>query len=377
MEDQRIDQAVASRTAMWRLKHYGQSIWLDCITRGMTRRGEVKRLIEEYGVAGTTNNLDARQRAITESDDCEDVFEDDVQRTYQCIATVDARMAADALRPVFDRTHGADGFASIQISPYFAHDTKASIAEARQLSDMIHRPNLMVAVPATREGIPVIEALLAEGINVNATLVFSLAHYEAVARAYLHGIERGPDPTRTASVVSIPARVIDTALDADLLRNGTPRALALRGRIGTAHARQIYRQFCSIFYGARFASLRLRGVRPQRVLWANTTTEDFPESNIRYIEELVGPDTIITLTPGTLESFRQSAHVRGMTLQQDLAEADSAIESLQSVGIDLNSATERLQADAVATLAASFDKLLTTLDGKRGQVVRPQGGKYV
>jgi transaldolase len=136
MEDQRIDQAVESRTAvMWQLKHYGQSIWLDFISRGMTRRGEVKRLIEEYGVAGTTNNLDARQRAITESGDCEDVFEDDVQETYQRIATVDARMAADALGPVFDRTHGGDGFASIQISPYLAHDTKKRIAEDRQLSE--------------------------------------------------------------------------------------------------------------------------------------------------------------------------------------------------------------------------------------------------
>ena len=377
MEDQRIDQAVASRTAMWQLKHYGQSIWLDFISRGMTRRGEVKRLIEEYGVTGTTNNLDARQRAITESSDCEDVFEDDVQEAYQRIATADARMAADALRPVFDRTHGADGFASIQISPYLAHNTKASIAEARQLSDRIHRPNLMVAVPATREGTPVIEALLADGINVNATLVFSLAHYEAVVGAYLRGIERAPDPTRTASVVSVSARIIDTALDGDLLRNGTPRALALRGRIGTASARQIYRQFCGIFNSARFAGLRLRGVRPQRILWANTTTEDLAESNIRYVEELVGPDTIITLTPGTLESFRRSGHVRGITLQQDLAEADRAIESLQSVGIDLNGATERLQAAAVATLAASFDRLLTTLDSKRGQVVRAQGGKYV
>jgi transaldolase len=386
MEDQHIDQAVESRTTvMWQLKHYGQSIWLDFISRGMTRQGEVKRLIEEYGVAGTTNDPDGGQPAIAESGDRDDVFEGavrvdsriDVQETYQRIATVDARMAADALRPVLDRTHGADGFATIQISPNLAHDTKASIAEARQLWDRICRPNLMVAVPATREGTLVTEALLAEGINVNATLVFSLAHYDAVVRAYLRAIERSPDPTRTASVVSVPTRIIDTALDGDLLRNGTPRALALRGRIGTANASQIYRRFCGIFRSARFAGLRLRGVRPQRILWANTTTEGFDESNIRYIEGLVGPDTIITLTPGTLESLRQRGHVRSITLQEDLAEADRAIESLQSVGIDLKNATERLQANAVATFAASFERLLTMLDRKRGEVVRAQGGNYV
>jgi transaldolase len=166
MEGQSVHQAVESRTAvMWQLKHYGQSLWLDFISRGMTRQGEVKRLIEEYGVAGTTNNLDAGQRAIAESGDYEDIFEElaridsriDPQEMYRRITTVDARMAADALRPVFDRTHGADGFATIQISPYLAHDTKASIAEAKQLWDRIYRPNLMVMVPATREGAPVIE----------------------------------------------------------------------------------------------------------------------------------------------------------------------------------------------------------------------------
>ncbi len=280
-------------TSIEELNHNGQSIWLDHISRGQIRRGELKRLIEQDGVTGLTSSLTMFEKAVD-----------------------DGRMAADELRPVFDRTHGADGFASIEISPYLARDTQASIAEARRLWDRVHRPNLMVKIPATPEGIPAIEVLLAEGINVNATLVFSLAHYDAVVRAYLRGIERAPDRARTASVVFVSVSEIDTAVDRELLRIGTPQALALRGKIAIAGARQIYRRFCGIFHSDRFAGLRLRGVRPQRVLWASTATRNRASSGVRYIEELIGPDTIVAAPPATLDAFRRQGQVRGITLHQ-------------------------------------------------------------
>ena len=365
-------------TSIEQLKQNGQSIWLDHISRGPIRRGEVKRLIEQDGLSGVCSNLATFEKAVDESSDYDDAFDRlieiethiDAQAIYERMNIIDVRMASDELRPVFDRTHGADGFANIEISPYLAGDPQASIAEARRLWDRVHRPNLMVKIPATPEGIPAIEALLADGINVNVTLVFSLAHYDAAVHAYLRGIERAPDAARTASVVSIPVSEIDAAVDRELLRIGTPQALALRGKIAIAVARQIYGRLCGIFHSDRFAGLRLRGVRPQRVLWAGTATNNRVSSGVRYIEELIGPDTIVAAPPTTLDVFRRRGQVHGITLHRNLAESEAAIDSLQSLGLDLNTVTEGLQSDGLATFAASLDKLLATLDRKRGARVK-------
>jgi transaldolase len=263
--------------------------------------GDLQRLIADDGATAVTGNPETFDRVIAESRDYDDAFEGlsqitsriDAQTIYERIGIVDVRMAADALRTVFDRTRGGDGFASIGISPHLAHDTKASIAEARRLWGRVHRPNLMIKVPAMREGIPAIEALIGEGINVNVTLVFSLAQYEAVAAAYLRGIERAPDPRRTASVVSVPVSRIDSAVDGELLRIGTPAALSLRGKIAIANAKRLFRRFCNIFHSARFASLGLRGVHPQRMLWVSATTENCNDSAVHYVEELIGPDSVL------------------------------------------------------------------------------------
>ena len=205
---------------------------------------------------------------------------------------------------------------------------------------------------------------------MNATLVFSLAHYDAVVRAYLRGIERALDSARTASVVSVSVSEIDVAVDRELLRIGTPQALALRGKIAIAVARQIYRRFCGIFHSDRFAGLRLRGVRPQRVLWASTATRNRASSGVRYIEELIGPDTIVAAPPTTLDAFRRQGQVRGITLHRNLAESEAVISSLQGLGLDLNTLTEMLQSDGVAAFGAALDKLLATLDRKRGARVK-------
>ena len=286
------------------------------------------------------------------------------------MAIVDVRMAADALQTVFDRTHGVDGFASIGMSPHLAHDTEASIAEARRLCDRVHRPNLMIKVPATREGIPAIEALIAEGINVNVTLVFSSAHYEAVVGAYLRGIERAPDPRCVASVVSVPISRIDSKVDGELLRIGTPTALSLRGKIAIANARRIFRRFCNIFHSDRFASLRLRGVHPQRMLWVSATTENRADSEVRYLEELIGPDTVTSVRLATLDAFGRQGQVRGITLHHNPAEAETALEDLQRVGVDLGTIAEQWQAEIVAALAVSLDNVLTTLARRRSAGTR-------
>ncbi len=379
MASQSVHQTVPRRTtSIEQLKQHGQSIWLDFIGRGLVRQGEFERLIAEDGPTGVMGNLETFDRVISEGRDYDDTFERltqidshlDPQAIYERIAIVDVRMAADALRTVFDRTCGVDGFASIGMSPSLAHDTKASIAEARRLCDRVHRPNLMIKVPATREGIPVIEALIAEGINVNVTLVFSPVHYEAVVEAYLRGIERAPDPRRIASVVSVPVSRIDSKIDGELLRIATPTALSLRGKIAIANARSIFRRFCDIFHSDRFADLRLRGVHPQRMLWASTTTENRADSEVRYVEELIGPDTVTVVRLGTLCAFRQQGQVRGITLHHNPAEVETVLDSLQSMGVDLDRIAEQWQAESVATFAASLENVLTTLDRRRSARVR-------
>ena len=374
MPRQSVYQTVSRpTTSIEQLKQHGQSIWLDFIGRGVVRQGEFERLIADDGPTGVTGNQETFDRAIAEGRDYYDAFEGlaqldshiDAQAIYERIAIVDVRMAADALRAVFDQTHGVDGFASIGMSPYLAHDTEATIAEAQRLCERVHRPNLMIKVPATREAIPAIEALIAEGINVNVTLVFSLAHYEAAVGAYLRGIERAPDPRRIASVVSVPVSQIESTVDGELLRIGTPAALSLRGKIAIANAKRIFRRFCNIFHGDRFASLRLRGVHPQRMLWVSATTKNCADSEIRYVEELIGPDTVTTVRLATLDAFRQKGQVRGITLHHNPAEAETTLEDLQKVGIDLDKIAEQWQAQSVAAFAVSLDNVLTTLDRRR------------
>src|SRR6185503_2726678 len=227
------------------LGHYGQSIWLDYISRRIIYSGELKRMFEENGLAGVTTNPTLFEKAINGSHDYDRAFERlltldshiDAQTLYERLSVEDVQMAADVLQPVYDHTKGRDGFVSIEVSPYLAHDTQATIVEAQRLWNEVNRPNLMVKVPATEEGIPAIDALLARGINVNITLIFSRRQYEAVMRAFLSGIENAPDPTRTVSVASVSVSRIDTIVDSLLEQVGSPEALGLRGKVGIANAK--------------------------------------------------------------------------------------------------------------------------------------------
>ena len=350
------------------LKRLGQSVWLDYIHRSLITSGELQRLINEDGVCGVTSNPTIFQKAITGGEDYDAALHAMLStepRTppsaiYETLAIEDIQMAADTLRPVYEETDGADGFVSLEVSPHLAHNTAETIAEARRLWQAVHRPNLMIKVPATPAGIPAIEALIAEGININVTLIFSLAHYEAVAYAYIRGLSRCAAPHRVASVASFFVSRVDTAVDRLLEAIGTPEALALRGKIAIANAKAAYRRFQEIFYGEAFEAWRARGVRVQRPLWASTSTKNPAYSDVLYVEELIGPDTVNTLPPTTLEAFRDHGRVRGATLKEDPAGADRALAQLAELDIDLNAVTERLQEDGVAAFAASFDP------GKRG-----------
>ncbi len=359
------------------LKH-GQAVWLDYIRRDMITGGGLQRLVEEHGLRGVTSNPTIFEKAIDESNQYDSTLEAlrkeapgrDAKFLCEALMVEDLRLAADVLRPLYDQTRGADGYVSLEVSPYLAHDTAASIAEARSLWRAVDRPNLMIKIPATREGIPAIEALLAEGININVTLMFSLAHYEAVANAFLRGVEKAAEPTRLASVASVFVSRIDTKVDQMLERTGTPEALSLRGKIAVANSKLIYRRFEQIFHGDRFASLRQRGVRPQRVLWGSTGTKNPAYSDVKYVEELVGPDTVNTMPPATLKAFQDHGRVRGATIREGVAESEDAIRRAKALGMDLNAVTETLQTEGVAAFSASQDKLLAALDRKVLQKVK-------
>ncbi len=353
------------------VNNYGQSIWLDYIRRQMLENGELKRFIEEDGIRGVTSNPSIFEKAIGGSDDYDASIASlldgephlDAKEIFERLAVADIRQAADILRTVYERTEGSDGYVSMEVSPHLAHDRDGTLLRVRQLWRRIDRPNLMIKVPATQEGISAFEEATAEGININVTLMFSLAHYDAVSDAYIAGLERCPDPTRVASVASFFISRIDTAVDGKLDAIGTPEALALRGKIAISNAKLAYRRFREIFYGAPFVELRNCGARVQRLLWGSTGTKnpDYPDTY--YVRELIGPDTVNTVPPATLAAFRDHGDAAA-TLDQGLDAAIDVQHRLATLGIGLYPITEELQDEGVQAFAASYDKLLAVLDDK-------------
>jgi transaldolase / glucose-6-phosphate isomerase len=358
------------------LQTCGQSVWLDYIRRSLITSGELKRLIDEDGLRGVTSNPAIIEKVIDASTDYDSALRAELDREahadardlYEALVIEDIRMAADVLRPVYQATNGSDGYVSLEVSPRLAHDTEGTIAEALRLWEAVDRSNLMIKVPATAEGIPAIEKLISQEINVNVTLIFSLAHYEAVAGAYIRGLAKCRDPRRLRSVASFFVSRIDAALDQALEAIGTPAALALRGKIAIANAKITYRRFREIFEGKRFAGFRKEGASVQRPLWASTGAKNPAYSDVIYVEELIGPDTVNTMPPATLNAFRDHGHPRA-TLQDGLKEADAALAQLKDLGIDLNAVTGKLQADGVTAFVASFDQLLSGLEKKRQAIL--------
>ncbi|HEX2928920.1 MAG TPA: bifunctional transaldolase/phosoglucose isomerase, partial [Candidatus Binatia bacterium] len=373
------------------LSAQGQSIWLDYIRRNMLRSGELKRLVEEDGIRGVTSNPTIFEKAIAGSTDYDDALREllgkngniEVGKLYESLAIEDIQMAADVLRSVYDATGGDDGYVSLEVSPHLAHDTQGTISEAKRLRAAVGRPNVMIKVPATPEGIPAIEELIADGLNINITLMFSMSHYEAVVRAYLRGLERCADPSQVASVASFFVSRVDTAVDKALESLGTAQALSLLGKIAIANSKIVYERFLQAFHGEGFAALRQRGARVQRPLWASTGTKNPKYSDVLYVENLIGAETVNTLPPETIHAFKDHGKVISDAVRDSLDETAAALGRLKAVGIDLDVITEKLQQDGVAAFTASFDQLMAALVKKResmsgGELNRQelQLGKY-
>jgi transaldolase len=365
----------------------GQSVWLDYIRRNLIRTGELKRLVEEDGIRGVTSNPTIFEKAIAGSIDYDDALRGllandpkaDAGKLYESLAIEDIQMTADILRAVHDETGGADGYVSFEVSPHLAHDTRGTINEAKRLRAAVDRPNVMIKVPATPEGIPAIEELIAEGVSVNVTLMFSIKHYEAVARAYIHGIERCAEPAKVASVASFFVSRVDTMVDRALETLATAQAQAktLLGKIAIANSKIVYHRFLEIFHGEGFVALRRRGARVQRPLWASTGTKNPAYSDILYVENLIGAETVNTLPPETLNAFKDHGKVPGETVADSLDDAAATLGRLKALGIDLEAITEKLQQDGVAAFAASFDQLIAALEKKQRAMVSVEPSRKV
>ena len=357
------------------LAEYGQAIWLDYIRRDILKDGTLQRMIEEDGVSGLTSNPAIFQQAIGESDLYDEAIREalaggdslSVEELYEGLAVQDIQMAADRLAFTYESTNGRDGYVSLEVSPHLARDTPGSVAEARRLWQRVDRKNLLIKIPATAEGIPAIEELLSEGINVNVTLMFSLAHYEAVAQAYLRAVPRCPRPDRLASVASFFVSRVDSKADVALADIGSPDARNLLGKTAIANSKLTYSRYQELFCTAEFQRWRDQGVRPQRVLWASTSTKNAAYRDVVYIEELIGPETVNTVPPQTLEAYRDHGEA-GSSLMAELDEAKRDLESLAALGLDLGQITEDLQREGVEKFAQPFDDLLASLAEKRTEL---------
>ena len=355
------------------LHAYGQSFWLDNIRRQMLEDGTLQTLIEQDGLRGMTSNPSIFQKAIGHSDDYDHQLQElvtsgaDTNTIYETLVVTDIQAACDIFAPLYESSQRGDGFVSLEVSPHLAHDTAGTVAEARRLFQQVNRPNLMVKVPATAEGIPAIAQLISEGININITLMFNMAHYEAVSQAYLQGVQAfvdgGGDPSRVASVASFFVSRVDTAVDEQLDALGTPEALALRGHTAVANAKIVYQRFLERFHGQPFAALRQAGANPQRLLWASTSTKNPAYPDTLYIDELIEAETLNTIPPATIDAFRAQGTV-GKTLEQDIPHAQHVLHSLSEMGIDLHAITEQLQKDGVTAFENSFDDLLNVIQAK-------------
>jgi transaldolase / glucose-6-phosphate isomerase len=369
------------------LQSFGQSIWLDFIRRNLIRNGDLKRLIEEDGLRGVTSNPSIFEKAIAGSTDyseslaaLEKLKDAEPMELYEALAIKDIQDAADIMRPVYEATRMRDGYISLEVSPYLANDTKATIDEARRLWKKVSRPNLMIKVPGTAAGLPAIETLIGEGINVNVTLLFAQERYEQVAAAYIAGVtalgKSGGDVSKIASVASFFVSRIDTLVDDTIdKRLGTGPAAAdraalasLKGKVAVANARLTYQKYHSIYKSEAWRALAKQGAQTQRLLWASTSTKNPAYSDIMYVEELIGPDTVNTIPPATMDAFRDHGKPRA-SLGADLAQAHDTMKTLERTGISMKQITDQLVEEGVKLFADAFDKLLAAVDkGRNSQL---------
>jgi transaldolase len=356
--------------ALKRLHALGQSVWLDNISRGLIRTGELQRLID-LGVLGITSNPTIFEKAIAHSADYDDQLATLARQgatasdIFEALALDDIRAAADLLRPVYDRLAGRDGYVSLEVSPLLAYDTEATIAEAARLFAALDRPNVLIKIPATEAGIPAIARTIGKGINVNVTLLFDVDRYEAVAEAYIQGLETlagaGQPLDRIASVASFFVSRVDTAVDAQLADR--PEHGKLLGTAAVANATVAYERYERLFSTPRFARLRARGARTQRVLWASTSTKNPAYADTMYVDPLIGPDTVNTVPPATLDAILHRAVIEP-SIRDRYAWAYAHLEALAEAGVDMKAVAARLERDGVAAFAKSFEDLLASIERK-------------
>jgi transaldolase len=365
-----------SKSRLHQLSDLGQSVWIDSLSREWLRTGELRRMMDEDAVVGVTSNPTIFQKAMSEGgwydDQLREVLaeEDDLKEIFLRLAFDDIREACDLLLPVWDRTEGLDGYVSLEVDPTFANDTEATIDEAQRFHDTIDRGNLYVKIPATKEGLPAIEEMIARGKNINVTLIFGLERYAEVADAYIRGLERlveaGGDPSRVVSVASFFVSRVDTETDKRLDEIGGHDHL--EGRLAIANAKLAYQRYKEIFSGPRWDALKAKGGTPQRCLWASTSTKNPEYRDVMYVEELIGPETVNTMPKETIEAFQDHGIVR-LTLEEGLDEAQQLFQELAAVGIDYDDVTRVLEEEGVQKFADSFHELLDGIRAKRGELV--------
>jgi transaldolase len=365
------------------LQKIGQSVWLDYIRRDLITSGELKRLIDEDGLRGITSNPSIFEKAIAGSTDYAG-FLDQLRAQglssgdiYERIAVRDIQDSADLMSSVYKATSKRDGYVSLEVSPTLARDTKGTIEEARRLWKTVARPNIMIKVPGTPEGVPAVRQLISEGININITLLFAQEAYLKVAEAYIEGLEAalkaGIDISGIASVASFFVSRIDSLVDSmidDRLKTATPPSQdhellrSLHGKVAIANAKQAYRSYQQMIAGTRWKDLAAKGAQVQRLLWASTSTKNPKYRDVLYIEELIGPDTVNTIPPATMDAFRDHGIVR-RTLDADVAAADKTMTNLEKAGISMQKVTDQLLEEAIKLFADAFQKLLAAVEQKK------------
>jgi transaldolase len=361
----------------------GQAVWLDFIERSLVRSGELARRINDDALTGMTSNPTIFEKALATSTQYDEqiasIEAETPRELFEAIAADDVRDACDVFRSVFDATHGGDGFVSIEVSPSVARDTAATVAEARRLWNFVDRPNVMIKVPGTPEGIPAVRELIASGINVNITLLFSIDAHRHVIEAYLDGLtarhDTGGDISHVASVASFFVSRVDTAVDSKLdalVAAGSMSATegsALRGKAAIANAKLAYRLFQASFSGPRWDALAAAGARVQRPLWASTSTKNPAYRDVVYVEQLIGPNTVNTMPPPTIEAFRDHGNVE-RTIDADVDEAIRLLAELEAAGISLRRVTDQLLDEGLESFQRSYDTLLAGLNRKAGALGR-------
>ncbi len=367
------------------LLEVGQSLWYDNIQRSLLVNGELDGLIQRGEIRGVTSNPSIFEKAMAHSQDYDQELIElanrglTAEQIYERLAIADIQAAADLFQRVYADTQGLDGYVSLEVNPRLARETEATVQEAVRLWKQVDRPNLMVKIPATKQGLPAISQAIAAGVNVNVTLIFSLQRYAQVIEAYLEGLEkrleRGEDIKDLASVASFFVSRVDTKVDRrleEILRRegpGAEGAVVLMGRAAVANAKLAYQQFLDIFEGERFTKFAENGARPQRPLWASTSTKNPRYSDVKYVEELIGPQTVNTLPPNTLDAFREHGNVAA-TLQTGVERAQASIDALEDLGISMEAVTQELEEEGVEAFANSYTSLLAAVEERRARAVR-------